>query len=517
MFSWRLTKRWVVFPVLLFLIFIVGCVPVVEVDYLATASPAETVTSPEPEVAEGGVVATAVPSPANFTRIDLPNDLRPRGISHDWYVASEMEGGALYLIDMAFGERTTISENGGWGSVVVTPTTVSWIGDEGHVWQVNIVTGETQQLTQVSAERYNLAGNDRWLVWQDKRNETGDENYYAADIYAFDLTSGEEIPVAVAEGVQQQPALSGDLVVWADNRSSPVRGEPLEGCGNCPDNAFDIYSYNLQTGETAVLAADGKHNAQPTISGNQVAWITFGEGIKVLDLTTGVVETAVPVAEYEGYHLANPRLEGNQLSYVISQACDVIVMDETGQEVPAELGAFVLDLGTQETIQLTSYKEPFVLHRGTNVLIAEGCMTGFDTVYLMQDVHPASAVSPMQGPAVVSYDPNVPVTHWEYLGPEAADEFPPQSERVRVLNELHYEIRLVETAVGFDLIWGDFICSTQPVLLIQPGNRLEFWPGSIVGDYCVAMEAGHVISVSLEQPVPLAEWQFIFHAPPRGS
>ncbi|MBK8900170.1 MAG: hypothetical protein IPM53_03215 [Anaerolineaceae bacterium] len=117
-----------------------------------------------------------------------------------------------------------------------------------------------------------------------------------------------------------------------------------------------------------------------------MAWITFGEGIKVLDLTTGVVETAVPVEESVRYHLANPRLEGNQLSYVISQACDVIVMDETGQEVPAELGAFLVDLGAQETIQLTSYKEPFVLHRGTNVLIAEGCMSGFDTVYLLQDV-----------------------------------------------------------------------------------------------------------------------------------
>lgn len=511
MFSWHLSKRLVVFLGLLFWVFIVGCVPVVDVDYLATASPAATVASPEPEV------ATAVPSPTNFTRINLPNNLQPRGISDQWYVALEMAGGALYLIDIASGERTTISENGGWGNAVVTPTTVVWIGDEGHVWQYNIVTGEIQQLTQVSAERYNLVGNDRWLVWQDKRNETGDENTYAADIYAFDLMAGVEIPIAVADGAQQQPALSGDMIVWADNRNSPVRGEPLEGCGNCPDNPFDIYSFNLRTGETAVLVADGKHNAQPTISGNQVAWITFGEGIKVLDLTTGVVETAVPVAGYEGYHLANPRLEGNQLSYVIRQACDVIVMDETGQEVPAELGAFLLDLGAQETIQLTSYKEPFVLHRGTNVLIAEGCMSGFDTVYLLQDVHPASAVSPVQGPAVVSYDPNVPVTHWEYLGPEAADEFPPQSENVRVLNELHYEIRLVETAVGFDLIWGDFLCSTQPVLFIQPGNRLEFWPGSIVGDYCEAMETVHVISVSLDQPVPLAEWQFIFHAPPGES
>ncbi|MBK8900171.1 MAG: PD40 domain-containing protein [Anaerolineaceae bacterium] len=198
---------------------------------------------------EQALPATAVPSPANFTRIDLPNDLRPRGISDQWYVASKMAESTLYLIEIESGRRFVISENGGWGDVVLTQATVAWIGDEGHVWQYNILTGETQQLTQVPAERFNLAGNERWLVWQDKRNETGDENYYAADIYAFNLVSGEEIPVAVAEGVQQQPALSGDLVVWADNRNSPVRGEPLEGCGNCPDNPFDIYSFNLRTGK----------------------------------------------------------------------------------------------------------------------------------------------------------------------------------------------------------------------------------------------------------------------------
>ncbi len=447
---------------------------------------------------------------AHFTRIDLPTDLYPRGVSDSWYAASPPEGGALTLIDIESGQRTVISENGGWGPVALTPTTAAWIDGSGQVQQYNIVSGETRQLTQTTAERFNLVGNDRWLAWQDKRNETGDDNYYAADIYAYDLLAGEEIAVAVAPGVQQQPALAGDTVVWADNRSSPARGEPLEGCGNCPDNPFDIYSYNLQTGETAVLIADGKHNAQPTTSGNRAAWITYGEGIKVLDLTTGVVETAIPYRQGMG----QPRLFGDQLRYVVKQDCDVVMVDESGEEIPAETGAFLFDLASQETAVLTSYKEPFVLHSRANVLIAEGCMAGFDTVYLLQDVHTPAAESPVSGPAVTSHDPDLLVTGWEYLGPESAAEFPPASESVRVLNELHYEIRLRQTAVGFDLIWGDFLCSTQPVLFIQPDNRLEFWPGSIVGDDCVAMEAIHVISVSLDQNVPLADWQFIFHAPP---
>ncbi len=451
---------------------------------------------------------TAVPNP-HITRTDLPTDLYPRGVNDNWYAASPPEGGALILIDIESGQRTVISENGGWGPVALTPATAAWIDDSGQVQLYNIVSGETQQVTQVSAERVNLVGNDRWLVWQDKRNETGDDNYYAADIYAYDLFAGEEIAVAVAAGVQQQPALAGDTVVWADNRDSPARGQPLEGCGNCPDNPFDIYSYNLQTGETAVLIADGKHNAQPTISGNQAAWITHGEGIKVMDLTTGAVETAVPYRQGMG----QPQLFGDQLRYVVKQACDVVMVDESGQEIPVETGAFLFDLASRETAILTSYKEPLVLHSRANVLIAEGCMAGFDTVYLLQNLYSPSAESPVQGPAVISHDPDLLVVEWEYLGPESAAEFPSASESVRVLDDLHYEIRLRETAVGFDLIWGNLLCSTQPVLFIQPDNRLEFWPGSIVGDDCVAMEAIHVITVSLDPNVPLADWQFVIHAP----
>ena len=476
---------------LLFIFSLAACAPTTQMEVEQTA--------PSP---------TAVPA-TNFTRIDLPNDLQPRGVSDDWYAASPMDGGALYLIDIASGQRTVISENGGGGAVVVTQTAVSWIDDAGQVQQYNIVSGETHQVTQEPAERLNLVGNDRWLVWQDKRNETGEANYYAADIYAYDLSTGEEIAVAVADGVQQQPALFNDLVVWADNRDSPVRGQPLEGCGNCPDNPFDIYSYNLHTGETAVLHADGKHNAQPAISYDRVAWVTFGEGIKVLDLNTGVVETAVPYQQ----GMTQPWLFGNQLRYAVKQDCDVIIVDENGGEIPANIGAFLYDLAANETIQLTGYKEPFVLHNAANMLIAEGCMTGFDTVYLLQDVYPSSAQSPVPGPAVISHDPDLPVTGWEYLGLDSVTEFPLASESVRVLDELHYEIRLRETAVGFDLIWGNFLCSTQPVLYIQPGDRLEFWPGNIVGDDCEAMEVGHMISVSLDKNVPLADWQFVFHAP----
>ena len=70
---------------------------------------------------------------------------------------------------------------------------------------------------------------------------------------AYDIETDEEIPVAVAPGAQQWPAIHGDMVVWADNRNSPVMGTRIAGCHNCPDNRFDIYSYDLTTGEERPL------------------------------------------------------------------------------------------------------------------------------------------------------------------------------------------------------------------------------------------------------------------------
>ena len=51
-------------------------------------------TQSEPEL--DAPTATAVPQ-ARYTRIDLPNDLRPRGVGDTWYVASTMAESTLYL------------------------------------------------------------------------------------------------------------------------------------------------------------------------------------------------------------------------------------------------------------------------------------------------------------------------------------------------------------------------------------------------------------------------------------
>lgn len=317
----------------------------------------------------------------DLTRIDLPTDLRPRAFGTSHYVGSPIGESTLLLVTLESGARTEISQSGGWGEAVLTETALYWIDNDGHVNEFRIDSETVTQLTEVTAERFALDGNGRWLVWQDKRNESESDSFYAADIYAYDLINREEVAVAIADGAQVQPSVWEDIVVWADNRSSTLHGEPLEGCANCPDNPFGIYSQNLVTGESVVLVEDGKHNTQPTISRGRAAWLTIGEGVRIMDLETGMVETTV--AYRDG--MRQPILSDDQLYYAVSQDCDVIMVDESGNEITRETGLYRTNIQTRQTVRLTDYTEPFVLVAPDTVLIAEGCMTGYEVVYLLRE------------------------------------------------------------------------------------------------------------------------------------
>jgi len=54
------------------------------------------------------------------------------------------------------------------------------------------------------------------VVWADSRR---DEGSFDGDIYAYDLATGEEYLVCAAPGLQWYPSISGDLIVWMDQRS----------------------------------------------------------------------------------------------------------------------------------------------------------------------------------------------------------------------------------------------------------------------------------------------------------
>lgn len=109
----------------------------------------------------------------------------------------------------------------------------------------------------------------------------------------------------------------------------------------------------------------------------------------------------------------------------------------------------------------------------------------------------------------------VEIESWEYLGPDAVESMPFPSANVRAVDFSTWEIRLIRTENGFELVWGELPCSTQPVVIVHAEATIEFWPGEGTNPgFCEAMQAFHKLSVQWETDIPFDEWEFIFHPPP---
>jgi len=130
------------------------------------------------------------------------------------------------------------------------------------------------------------------IVWQDWRNGS---NY---DIYMYDLSTGQESVVTTATNDQLYPAIYGNKVVWQDYRNGPTP---------------DIYMYDLTTGQESVVTTATYDQKYPAIYGDKVVWQDYRNGptpdIYMYDLITGQ-ESVVTTATYNQAH---PAIYGNKI------------------------------------------------------------------------------------------------------------------------------------------------------------------------------------------------------------
>ena len=114
-----------------------------------------------------------------------------------------------------------------------------------------LVTAENDQVTPDTS--------GRWVVWTDYRKDPGDHSN--GDIYAYDLSSGTEVPVCTDPADAMNPRVSGDIVVWQDYRNDT-------GDHSNPD----IFGYDLKDmQEFKVVTEDGVQR-DPDIDGTRVVW-----------------------------------------------------------------------------------------------------------------------------------------------------------------------------------------------------------------------------------------------------
>jgi len=151
----------------------------------------------------------------------------------------------------------------------------------------------------------NLSAGSGKIVWEGYASS----DPWQTDIYEFDQATGAVTAVCTASSQQSEPAVSGDWIVWVDNR-----GGSFENNGPTKN---DLYARNMASGEERRLTFDegAVFQQTPVISGNLVVFhelknigVTYSI-IKAIDLVSGA---ATPVFDGKGVN-QRPFIDGGMV------------------------------------------------------------------------------------------------------------------------------------------------------------------------------------------------------------
>jgi len=148
----------------------------------------------------------------------------------------------------------------------------------------NISSGKEMRISS-SGTAYSPSISGPLIVWEDSRNGN-------TDIYLYNLSSMEELPICTNPADQRQPKISGDWVVWEDKRHQPAQTR-MPACPSgeqCPVETqklpiSDIYLYDLtKKTESCISVPVGEpypiypgDNRDPDVSNHQVVWTRYGK------------------------------------------------------------------------------------------------------------------------------------------------------------------------------------------------------------------------------------------------
>ena len=93
-----------------------------------------------------------------------------------------------------------------------------------------------------------------WIVYQ--QLDDGREDW---NIYAYNIGTQQLIQVTRDPATQQLPRISGDLIVWEDNRNGK----------------WDIFMYNIKKDLTTAVTYDDVDDREPSISGSNIVWTRY--------------------------------------------------------------------------------------------------------------------------------------------------------------------------------------------------------------------------------------------------
>ena len=190
----------------------------------------------------------------------------------------------IYRYDLASGTESAVSTDPSedvlpsiWGDIVVWQANGNHEGGGSDIYAYNLARHEKSPICE-SGSATVPAVSGRYVVWVDSRYSTPEVPN--PDIYAYDLTTGQERVVCDDPSPQGSVSISGDTVVWQDARHGP--------------NNYDIYGYDLATNTEFPICTDPGSQYDPAISGDTVVWQDFNGGnypIRVCSLTDKLPRT----------------------------------------------------------------------------------------------------------------------------------------------------------------------------------------------------------------------------------
>ena len=161
----------------------------------------------------------------------------------------------------------------------------------GSIFMYDILNEEEKQITDTNIQHFPDISGDK-IVWQDDRNGNW-------DIYMYDISTSTETQITSNNLDQISPAIHGDTIVWADARSE-----------------WGIYMYDISTStETKITTDNSSAQLFPDIYGDKIVWMDVRNGdwdnwdIYMYDISTST-EIQITTNSNEQYY---PAIYGDKI------------------------------------------------------------------------------------------------------------------------------------------------------------------------------------------------------------
>jgi beta propeller repeat protein len=250
----------------------------------------------------------------------------------------------VYAWDFANGSSRRLSNNTNYNfGPDIYGDKVTWYeyngdpySEEANIHVVNLTTGEERLIQPLpSLQSLPSIWGDMIAFQDDREGDTNHDGWNEWDIYIYNMATGEETQLTEDDEASFAPEISGDTVVWYwHNRTlDDAIPETIEG--------WSVMMYNITSGERSILEAETSGDPWPVVHGRRVAWVNRTEGagdIHVYDpkysgypsnATVDIGDDGILEWSESGQQIGLAPLDGQKLASAISSRLYQNELDET--------------------------------------------------------------------------------------------------------------------------------------------------------------------------------------------